>query len=155
MPISMTFSGDTVEAVHADMRRALGLPVPTTPMINAQPDMGAERVEPQVAAKKLRKELKAGTAAAQATVQEAEACMADQGAPAEPEPETESQTPEQEAPAASEAIDYDTVVKPAVLAYANKHGREATQALLKQFGVEKAPELDPSRYAELMEAMGG
>lgn len=63
-----------------------------------------------------------------------------QVAPAEPAPVE----PEVEIP------DFNTVVSPAFLAFAETKGRDAAKALLSEFGAERVSLIDKSRWAELV-----
>jgi NitT/TauT family transport system substrate-binding protein len=56
------------------------------------------------------------------------------------------------APAAPEIPDYDTVVGPAVLALAGKN-RAAAQAILRSYKAAKASDVDPTKWAELVDKM--
>jgi hypothetical protein len=64
-------------------------------------------------------------------------------------------TPEDivEALTAAPEIDYLTVVKPAVLAYIAANGRQSINPILADFGITNAQQLDPSRYADFLEAL--
>jgi hypothetical protein len=63
-----------------------------------------------------------------------------QVAPVEPAPAE----PEVEIP------DFNTVVSPAFLAFAETKGRDAAKALLSEFGAERVSLIDKSRWAELV-----
>ena len=67
----------------------------------------------------------------------------------------EEVTPEDivEALTAAPEIDYLTVVKPAVLAYIAANGRQSINPILADFGITNAQQLDPSRYADFLEAL--
>jgi hypothetical protein len=68
-----------------------------------------------------------------------------QVAPAEPAPvEPAPAEPEVEIP------DFNTVVSPAFLAFAETKGRDAAKALLSEFGAERVSLIDKSRWAELV-----
>lgn len=64
-------------------------------------------------------------------------------------------TPEDivEALTAAPEIDYLTTVKPAVLAYIAANGRQSINPILADFGITNAQQLDPSRYADFLEAL--
>lgn len=74
---------------------------------------------------------------------------------------TESQptTPEQSstaapAPSASEpTLDFEKDVAPVVIDAVSRVGREGVSSTLAEFGVERASEVDPSQYAELVKAL--
>ena len=70
----------------------------------------------------------------------------------EPDPVPEAKEPPAEAEPAR-AYDYNTEVAPRVLELVSKRGRDSVKTLLAGFGVTRASELDPSRYAELMDAV--
>jgi len=55
-------------------------------------------------------------------------------------------------PVALEIPDYDTVVGPAVLALAGKN-RAAAQAILRSYKAAKASDVDPTKWAELVDKM--
>lgn len=68
--------------------------------------------------------------------------------PTTPEP---SSTP---APAASASeLDFDTDIAPLVLQVVKDKGKPVAQEILSQFGVEKASNLDPARWPELVAAL--
>ena len=83
----------------------------------------------------------------------------------EPEPEPEvsepvAAAPEEVTPAdivealtAPPEIDYVTVVKPAVLTYIAANGRQSINPILADFGITNAQQLEPSRYADFLEAL--
>lgn len=79
---------------------------------------------------------------------------------AEPNPEPvaaalEEVTPQDivEALTAPAEIDYVTTVKPAVLAYIAANGRQSINPILADFGITNAQQLEPSRYADFLEAL--
>lgn len=49
-----------------------------------------------------------------------------------------------------EIPDFNTVVSPAFLAFAETKGRDAAKALLSEFGAERVSLIDKSRWAELV-----
>ena len=69
---------------------------------------------------------------------------------------TESQPTTEEpattpAPSASASeLNFDTDVAPIVLQVVKDKGKPAVQAILEQFGVERASQLDPARWPELI-----
>lgn len=50
-------------------------------------------------------------------------------------------------------LDFDTDVAPVVLRVVKDKGKPVAQEILSQFGVEKASNLDPSRWPELVAAL--
>jgi hypothetical protein len=75
-------------------------------------------------------------------------------------PEPVAAAPEEVTPAdivealtAAPEIDYLTVVKPAVLAYIAANGRQSINPILADFGITNAQQLEPSRYADFLEAL--
>jgi hypothetical protein len=70
----------------------------------------------------------------------------------DPKIEPKSNEPKAEAPTDG-AIDYDTVVKPAVLRVSAKFGRAGVEDLLKPFDVTNAKQVPPERYADLLKAV--
>ena len=58
------------------------------------------------------------------------------------------------APAASASeLDFDTDIAPLVLQVVKDKGKPVAQEILSQFGVEKASNLDPARWPELVVAL--
>lgn len=55
------------------------------------------------------------------------------------------------APVTATIVDYEAVKK-ATLELSKAKGREATVAVLKRFGAEKAPDLKPEQYADYVAA---
>lgn len=84
-------------------------------------------------------------------------------APADPTPETsaptsDTSTTSDEEPAtppasASEPLDFDTEVAPVVIETVQRVGKPAVSALLAEFGAERASEVDPALYGELVEGL--
>lgn len=58
-----------------------------------------------------------------------------------------------EALTAAPEIDYLATVKPAVLAYIAANGSQSIKPILADFGITNARQLDPSRYADFLEAL--
>ena len=56
-------------------------------------------------------------------------------------------------PSAPEIPDYATVGGPAVLALVDTKGRPITQAILGSYGAVKASQIDPSKWAELVDKL--
>ena len=115
-----------------------------------------------------REELQAKRNAAPRKAKKAEPEVAEE-APADPTPEpksapavevTESQPTTEEpastpAPAASasEPLDFDTEVAPVVIEAVQRVGKPAVSALLAEYGAERASEVDPALYGELVEGL--
>lgn len=80
---------------------------------------------------------------------------------AEPKVEEEEVVEAEEANAAGDDLDYDTDVRPKVLAAAKMKdlgddgdtGRDVVVAVLSRFGVKKATELNADRYADFLDAL--
>jgi hypothetical protein len=80
-----------------------------------------------------------------------------------PEPSTDTSTaPEQEQNSSTTSnterpsevtLNFDTDVAPIVLQVVKDKGKHAVQAILEQFGVERASQLDPARWPELVVAL--
>ncbi len=75
--------------------------------------------------------------------------------PAAEEPASSGQTeasapPTEEKSSASAELNFDTDVAPIVLQVVKDKGKPAVQAILEQFGVERASQLDPARWPELI-----
>jgi hypothetical protein len=51
-------------------------------------------------------------------------------------------------------LDFDTDVAPKVLGAVQKHGKLAVEAVLAEFGVERASQLEANRWPELIEKLG-
>lgn len=68
----------------------------------------------------------------------------------------ETSTPAPAAPSAtSEELNFETDVAPYVLQVVKEKGKPVAQEILSQFGVEKASNLDPAQWPELVEALQG
>ena len=70
-----------------------------------------------------------------------------------PAPEVKAEPKAKPAPEPSRVYNYKDDIMPRVLALASKRGTEATEGLLKTFGVKRASELDPARHGELLAAI--
>lgn len=69
-------------------------------------------------------------------------------------PQTTEEPSTTPAPAASASeLDFDTDIAPLVLQVVKDKGKPVAQEILSQFGVEKASNLDPSRWPELVAAL--
>lgn len=109
-----------------------------------------------------REELQAKRNAAPRKAKKAEPEVAEP-APADPTPETsaptsDTSTTSDEEPAtppasASEPLDFDTEVAPVVIEAVQRVGKPAVSALLAEFGAERASEVDPALYGELVEGL--
>ena len=68
--------------------------------------------------------------------------------------QTEASAPPTEASEASDApsdtLNFDTDVAPIVLQVVKDKGKAVVQAILEEFGVERASQLDPARWPELI-----
>lgn len=71
--------------------------------------------------------------------------------PAAPEP-TPS-VPSAEASASEPTLDFDKDVAPVVIETVSRVGREGVSSTLAEFGAERASEVDPSQYGELVKAL--
>ena len=80
-------------------------------------------------------------------------------ATAQPQPsesnETAKNTDASSASSGSDELDFDTDVAPFVLQVVKEKGKPVAQEILSQFGVEKASNLDPAQWPELVEALKG
>lgn len=63
---------------------------------------------------------------------------------------TEASTTPAPAPSASEPLDFDKDVAPAVLALVAAKGKPAVQDILSQYGVERASQVDEELWPELV-----
>lgn len=69
-------------------------------------------------------------------------------------PQTTEEPSTTRAPATSASeLDFDTDIAPLVLQVVKDKGKPVAQNILSQFGVEKASNLDPSRWPELVAAL--
>lgn len=69
-------------------------------------------------------------------------------------PQTTEEPSTTPAPAASASeLDFDTDIAPLVLQVVKDKGKPVAQEILSQFGVEKASNLDPARWPELVAAL--
>ena len=59
------------------------------------------------------------------------------------------------APSASEELNFETDVAPYVLQVVKEKGKPVAQEILSQFGVEKASNLDPAQWPELVKTLQG
>lgn len=78
--------------------------------------------------------------------------------PADPEPpvptaEEESRPEQTPTPASDAVLDFDRDVAPVVLGYVRSKGKPWVVDILNQFGVERASELAPEQYGELVAAL--
>ena len=71
--------------------------------------------------------------------------------PAAPEPTTSA--PSAEASASEPTLDFEKDVAPVVIEAVARIGREGVSSTLAEFGVERASEVDPSQYGELVKAL--
>lgn len=67
--------------------------------------------------------------------------------------ESQPTTEEPSSTPAAAALDFDTDVAPHVLAVVQSFGKPVAQEILSQFGVEKASQLTPARWPELVAAL--
>lgn len=65
-------------------------------------------------------------------------------APADPTPQASASEPE---------LDFEKDVAPVVIDAVSRVGREGVSSTLAEFGVDRASEVDPSQYAELVKAL--
>lgn len=71
--------------------------------------------------------------------------------PAAPEPTTSA--PSAEASASEPTLDFEKDVAPVVIEAVARVGREGVSSTLAEFGAERASEVDPSQYGELVKAL--
>lgn len=65
-------------------------------------------------------------------------------------PETSKNTAVSSESSASDTLNFDTDVAPIVLQVVKDKGKPVVQAILEEFGVERASQLDPARWPELI-----
>ena len=87
------------------------------------------------------------------TPKSASAAEAIESQPTTEEPSS-APAPAPSAPASAE-LNFETDVAPYVLQVVKEKGRPVAQEILSQFGVEKASNLDPALWPELVEALKG
>jgi hypothetical protein len=73
----------------------------------------------------------------------------------EEEPELPMEEPKAEEPDAPKPLEFDTDIAPRVIAFTVANGREKMAALMDQFGVERASQIPPARWPELIELLEG
>jgi len=104
-----------------------------------KPTVGTEK------AKRTRKGNAADTAVGATTTT---ASTAEESPAAVPEIPTETASPQPEAP---RQLNFDKEVAPLVLKLVQTKGPEAIKAILDQFGVQRASQIDPARFGELVD----
>jgi hypothetical protein len=71
-------------------------------------------------------------------------------APPITEEKVSASSPTEASDAQSDTLNFDTDVAPIVLQVVKDKGKPVVQAILEQFGVERASQLDPARWPELI-----
>ena len=123
------------------------------PVEQAQP-VEAEKPKAKKAAKKVEPEV-----AEEAPVDPTpEAPTGEAVRPAEPAPEPAAPEPTPSAPSAEASaseptLDFEKDVAPVVIEAVARVGREGVSSTLAEFGAERASEVDPSQYGELVKAL--
>lgn len=186
MPVTMTFSGEDVSEVFAQMREALNVQDDPAPMrgefistregmVYVSGDGLAHRcakdgvtwtraATPFEAARAEAAMADAEQYAAKASKEQhekelfAEAAKTTRQRKPKEEPAAEPvaeqvQEPSVEEPVAAVTLDYTKDVAPAVIAYNTRNGREATIALLGEFGASNAKDIKPDLWPELLERL--
>ena len=74
-------------------------------------------------------------------------------APQPTEEKASASSPTEASDAPSE-LNFDTDVAPIVLQVVKEKGKPVAQAILEEFGVERASQLDPARWSELIAKLG-
>lgn len=155
--IKIEVTGNSVgEVADKLMSLAANLMLGTTPEGKVTTPIGAikdllEKPKAKKAAKKVEAEV-AEEAPVDPTPVEAEK-------PAEPAPEPAPSTTADTntaapAPSASEpTLDFEKDVAPVVIEAVARVGREGVSSTLAEFGAERASEVDPSQYGELVKAL--
>ena len=143
--IKIEVTGNSIAEV-SDKLLAIGASLQGRVVVN---HVGTDEVKPTVgseAAKRTRKP-KTPNAETQAAITEAET---GETLKSETLAEAIGELNEPEAP---KKLDFDTDVAPVVLRVVKDKGKPVAQEILSQFGVEKASNLDPSRWPELVAAL--
>lgn len=168
MPVTITIEGLNAEEVRKQMWTLLnGDPsaaYPTTRKAAEAAMANAEQYDADKAAKEQReKDLSADRAAERADsisaqIEKVEKTTRQRKPKEEPaaEPVAEqAQEPATEKAASAPAVtlDYTKDIAPAVIAYNTKNGREATIALLGEFGASNAKDIKPDLWPELLERL--
>ena len=151
MSIRIEVTGTSVGEV-ADKLLAIGHSLQNTAVNNAD-NAAREALQAERKAKAPRKKAEPEVAE-EAPV---DPTPAPKSAPAVEETESQPTTPEPSstpapAPSASE-LDFEKDVAPVVIEAVSRVGREGVSSTLAEFGVERASEVDPSQYAELVKAL--
>ena len=150
MSIKIEVSGNSLAEV-ADKLLALAGQFQTTPWVEAAP--GGDAAPAAEKAKPSRKAKVAEKPAVEPEQEDAgKAQTGEAQSPAEPAPEPEATAPSAGA-SASEPLDFDKDVAPVVIEAVARVGRESVSSTLAEFGVERASEVDPSQYGELVAAL--
>lgn len=186
MPVTMTFSGEDVSEVFAQMREALRDDRPVcdsmreaidasllklhkaaeAAMANAEQYDADKAAKAYVSYKDVEDQIDAEAAERANEVIDALITYAEkvekttrQRKPKE-EPAAEPVAEQAQEPVTGEAasapaatLDYTKDIAPAVIAYNTKNGREATIALLGEFGASNAKDIKPDLWPELLERL--
>ena len=134
---SLAEVSDKLLAIGASLQRAAPSDTAVREVLEEKPTVGKE------AAKRTRK-TKADAAPAADTPEE-------QTAASEP---TTAATSAEKRPSEAEKprqLDFDKEVAPLVLKLVQTKGPEAIKAILDQFGVQRASQIDPARFGELVD----
>lgn len=151
MSIRIEVTGTSIGEV-ADKLLAIGHSLQNT-VINNADNAAREALQAERKAKAPRKKAEPEVAE-EAPV---DPTPAPKSAPAAEETESQPTTPEPSstpapAPSASE-LDFEKDVAPVVIDAVSRVGREGVSSTLAEFGVDRASEVDPSQYAELVKAL--
>lgn len=138
--IKIEVTGDNAEQVFAQLRGLVG-------QQDREPARGVVFEEAAAPADDKPKRTRKGNAAPIAETTTV-------ATPAEPEEATTAGTTTSDAPAAAVELVWETDVAPAVLSAVQKAGKPAVEALLEQFGVERASQLDAALWPELIQRLG-
>lgn len=144
---SLAEVSDKLLAIGASLQRAVPADNAFREALEEHRDLAKAEDKPTVgteAAKRTRKAKPAeGNAASTAEV-------ASPTSSSEPDTATAEAAPSPSEPEAPKQLDFDKEVAPLVLKLVAAKGPEAIKKILDQFGVQRASQIDPARFGELV-----
>lgn len=156
MSIRIEVTGTSIGEV-ADKLLAIGSSLRNTAVNNAD-NAAREALQAERKAKAPRKKAEPEVAeeapvdptlAAEAT----QASSAPDSTPENVSPTSDSGPTATETASPTDELDFEKDVAPVVIEAVSRVGREGVSSTLAEFGVERASEVDPSQYAELVKAL--
>jgi hypothetical protein len=151
--IRIEVTGDTPEEVLAQLRGLAGTALITVKQLSADEERAIANAESHKADDEAREALQAERdakkparkpKAAVGNAGETPPATAEEAAP-EPETATEVASPSE--------LSFDTDVAPVVLRKVQTAGKPAVEAVLSEFGVDRASQLEAARWPELLEKL--